>query len=147
MKHIRPFKFNKTESSKANKLYLFVLFAGGDADTEHPEYYEFKNIKFSEYENHLDEIKQEIEMYLTLKDILDDHDYRTDSRAYDKIKAKYGEDVADLYDNTPNDPQAAYQVFVYQPRLKIQTLQFKCYISRITLVGYDESGNRHESYV
>jgi hypothetical protein len=117
MRHIRPFKFDKTESSKANKLYLFVLFEGGDADTDHPEYYEFKNIKFSEYENHLDEIKEKIDKYLILKDILDNHDYRTASRAYDKIKSKYGEDIAKLYDNTPNDPQADYHFHHIRPIL------------------------------
>jgi hypothetical protein len=31
-------------------------------------------------------------MYLTLKDILDDHEYKTSSR-YDEIKSKYGEDI------------------------------------------------------
>lgn len=51
----------------------------------------------------------------------------------DSVKEEYGEEIARLYDNAPNDPQGDYQ--------------FKCYISSIKVVGYDDKGNRYESYV
>ena len=122
------FKFTQTEQSRANKLYLLVEFAGGDADTEHPEYKEFKNIKFSEYQNHLDEINEVVNEYKILKDILQDTDAK-----YDDVKSEYGDKIARLFDNAPNDPEADYQ--------------FKCYIDSIKLVGYDEQGNKHEAWV
>ncbi len=47
------FKFTQTEQSRANKLYLLVEFAGGDADTEHPEYKEVfnKEIKIESFKD------------------------------------------------------------------------------------------------
>ena len=131
MKHLRPFKFEKKESSKRDKLYIFVMYAGGDADTEHPEYYELPNIKFSEYEQHLDEINSELQKYLILKDILLDDNNKYD--VYDDIKNEYGEEIARMFDNAPNDPQSDFQ--------------FKCYIDRIKLVGYDKDGDRYETYI
>lgn len=133
MKHIRPFKFEKKETAKRDKLYILVDFAGGDADTEHPEYYEFKNIKFSEYQNHLDEINKEIQEYIILKDLLDDRHQCNKRDFYEEVKAKYGDGLARKFDNTPNDPQSDYQ--------------FKCYIDKIKLVGYDNDGDRYETYV
>ena len=131
MKHIKPFKFTKKESPKIDKLYLYVLFEGGDADTRHPEEYDL-GIKFSDYENHLDKIKSEISNYMILQDILDVNS-SSHLEDYDEVKSKYGEDIANMYDNVPNDPQADYQ--------------FKCYIDTIKLIGYDNEGNKYESYV
>lgn len=124
------FKFRKTEEPKKDKLYLLLNFAGGDADTEHPEYHEFRGIKFSEYQNHLDEINKVIGDYKILKKILDNHG---ENPKYEDVKSEYGDEIAKLYDNTPNDPQADYQ--------------FKCYLSSMELIGYDEDGNKHEAYI
>lgn len=123
------FNFREVSKVRIDKLYLLVNFAGGDADTEHPEEYEFKTIKFSEYQNHLDEINKKIEVYKTLKRILN-NDNNPD---YKEIKLEYGEDVARALDNAPNDPQADYQ--------------FKCYIDNIQLIGYDQQGSKHEAWV
>lgn len=123
------FKFREVSKPRIDKLYLLVNFAGGDADTEHPQEIEFKSIKFSDYQNHLDEINREIEVYKTLKKILSS-ERRPD---YNKIKLEYGEDVGSALDNTPNDPQCDYQ--------------FKCYIDSIQLIGYDQQGSKHEAWV
>ena len=45
MRHIKvyeAFEFKKVEKPKKDKLYLLLDYAGGDADTEHPELHEFK---------------------------------------------------------------------------------------------------------
>ena len=129
---MEQFKFSKVEDSKANKVYLYILFEGGDADTQHPVYHEFKNIKFSEYENHLDEINKVINNYKILKRILNVNS-RDHLDSYKEVEKKYGEEIAYLYDNTPNDPQTDYDT--------------KCYLDSLELIGYDENGNKHKSYI
>ena len=57
---------------------------------------------------------------------------RTSSN-YNEIKDEYGDEMARLFDNTPNDPQADYQ--------------FKCYIDRIELHAYDDKGDLYTQYV
>ena len=52
---------------------------------------------------------------------------------YDEVLDKYGKDIADMYDNTPNDPQSDYQ--------------YKCYIHNMTLIGYDEKGNKYTANI
>jgi len=124
------FKFKKTKDSQSDKLYLFVNYEGGDGDTKHPEYYEFKNIKFSEYQNHLEEIQSKIKDFKTLKKILDSSSGDVE---YDYVKTEYGDKIARLFDDAPNDPQCDYQ--------------WKCYVDRIQLVGFDSEGNKFEAYV
>lgn len=87
-----------------------------------------ETFKFTEYQNHLDEINEVINEYKILKSVLQDTDAK-----YDDVKSEYGDKIARLFDNAPNDPEANYQ--------------FKCYIDSIKLVGYDEQGNRHEAWV
>lgn len=123
---MRTIKFTLKEQSRANKFYIFVMFAGGDADTEHPQEY-LMPFPFSEYEKHLAEIGDKIEFYETLKSVL------SNEFEYEEILDKFGKDMADAYENVPNDPQNDYQE--------------KCYIDDITLVGYDMQGNKFESYV
>ena len=126
------FDFRQTETSKADKLYLYLLFEGGDGDTEHPEWREFRNIKFSEYKNHLDEINELVDKYKTLSKILDVNS-REYSEDYDEVKDKYGEEMARMWENVPGDPQVDYQR--------------NCWLYTIKLVGFDEKGNKHEAYV
>jgi hypothetical protein len=123
---MRTIKFTLTEKSRANYFYIFVMFAGGDADTEHPQEY-VMSFPFSEYEKHLDEIKNKIEFFESLKAIL------SSGAEYDEILEEYGKEMADAFDNVPRDPQSDYQ--------------FKCYLDEIKLVGYDMQGNKFESYV
>lgn len=123
------FKFK--EKSRANNVYILVNYAGGDADTDHPEENLLYGIKYSEINVHLEQIEKEVEKFKQLQDLLEDHDIRSHGN-YNKIKEEHGQVLANLYDNAPNDPQADYQ--------------FKCYISSIELIAYDEQGNRYESY-
>ena len=50
-------KFTKTEESRAGKLFLFLDFEGGDADTSHPEEVEFEKFGYADYKEHLPEIE------------------------------------------------------------------------------------------
>lgn len=124
-------KFEKKENTRANKFYISVMFEGGDADTDHPEEYEMQGITFYNYKEHLDTIKSEVEKYKKLKDILEE--YSQARSPFDEILEEYGEDMASLYENTPNDPQCDYQ--------------FKCHLSSIVLTAYDSDGNKYQSYV
>jgi hypothetical protein len=123
---MRTIKFTLKEKSRANNFYIFVMFAGGDADTEHPQEF-LMPFPFSEYEKHLGEIKTQIEFYQNLKTVLESE------MKYDEILEEYNKEMANAYDNVPNDPQNDYQD--------------KCYLDSITLVGYDMQGNKFESYV
>lgn len=128
------FNFRQVEAPKKDKLYLLLNFAGGDADTKHPVYHEFKGIKFSEYQNHLAEINRVIDDYKKLDGALDVNDRDYCDNDYKKVEAKFGKDIARLYDNiVPNDPQADYQ--------------YKCYLSSMELIGYDVDGNKHQAYI
>ena len=49
------------------------------------------------------------------------------------IIEEYGQEIFDLWEQAPNDPAGDYQ--------------WKCYLSSIKLVGYDEQGNKYISYV
>jgi hypothetical protein len=123
---MRTIKFGLVEKSRANKLYIVVEYAGGDADTEHPVEVLLK-APFSEWESNLEEIRDKIEFYQKLKTILESGD------EYDEIEEAYGKEMANAWDNVPNDPQNDYQD--------------KCYIDDLKLVGYDKEGNKYESYV
>ena len=125
------FNFKKVEKPKKDKLYLLINYYGGDADTKHPEYIDL-NVKFSEYKRHLREINDKINTYKKLSEILDVNN-RNYCKDYIEVLKKFGKDMANIYDFVPNDPQGDYQ--------------YKCYIRDIILVGYDEEGNKHESYV
>ena len=66
-------KFRKKEESRANKLYLHILFEGGDGDTSHPQEIELKGITFGNYKEHISKIEEEVNKYNVLKEILDEH--------------------------------------------------------------------------
>lgn len=126
------FKFTKASESKSNKMYLHIIYEGGDADTRHPVDIELEGIKFSEYENHLDEINKEIEKYKLLRRILDQNSVSY-CENYRSVKVRFGEEMAKIYDNVPNDPQSDYQ--------------YKCYLDRVDLIGYDLDGSLYTSHV
>lgn len=140
----KEFKFKKTETAKRDQLYIYLMYEGGDADTRHPEEYPL-NIKFSEYKEHLPEIYEIIDKYQRLKVVLDcgsyggriDWDNKT-KKFFIKDRMRKSDipiddDLQDMIDNVPNDPQNDFQD--------------KCYLATIKLIGYDENGDKHESYV
>ena len=68
---IKSFKqFKLRESAKKNCVYLHVMYAGGDADTQHPEYYLIKGITMDNIDEHLDMVNREIQDFKTSKDII-----------------------------------------------------------------------------
>ena len=92
----KTIKFRRVSEPKKEQIFLKILFVGG-ADTKHPKKYEFKGIKFSEWKQHTTEIHKVIGEYQTLQKILDVN-CKEHCEEYDEVKTKYGEDMADLYD-------------------------------------------------
>jgi hypothetical protein len=121
-------KFKFKEAAKKNCVYLHIDFAGGDADTDHPESYLIKDVTMTNIDEHLDEVNHLIDTFKKLKKVLSDTDIE-----YDEVLSEYGEEVARLYDNAPNDPQCDYQ--------------YKCYLSSMELHGYDENGDLYIQYI
>lgn len=127
---IKSFKqFKLKESAKRNCVYLHVMFAGGDADTEHPTYYLLNGVTMDNIDDHLEEVNKKIEDFKTLKMILKSRDVPS----YEEVKEEYGSDIARLFDNTPNDPQSDYQ--------------FKCYIDHMEIHAYDDKGDLYAQYI
>jgi hypothetical protein len=126
---ITTFKqFKLKQHAKRNCVYLHVDFEGGDADTNHPESYLIKGVTMDNIDEHLEEINHMIDNFKKLKKVLDDSD-----NSYEQVVEEYGEEIARLYDNTPNDPQSDYS--------------YKCYISSIELHAYDENGDLYTQYI
>lgn len=120
--------FRKKEDSRANKVYFYVMFSGGDADTKHPREFEMKGITYQNYQEHIAEIEKEVNLHKQLKDNL--REFSDDKYAgYDAAK-EISDELANMYDNVPNDPQCDYQ--------------FKCSLDYIKLIAYDEVGNKYE---
>lgn len=146
LKEARKFKFDRVGGVKRDELWLHIMYEGGDADTKHPEKFKLP-WKFSEWEQHEDDIRAVIDQYERLKKVLDCGSYGGRVRGkkgadgkYRHVITKYGrpdveidDDLQDLIDSVPNDPQNDYQD--------------KCYLDSMRLVGYDQDGNKHESYV
>jgi|SRR6478609_2050129 len=127
-------KLKKQQESDVGKVYILLNFEGGDADTTHPDVVLMENFSFDG--------KQEIELpfettvliekYKILKNILDVN-HKDYLENYKKVKEKYGEEMADLYDDVPNDPQTDYSC--------------KCYLSDIQLKAYDLKGALYVGYL
>lgn len=122
--------FRKKEDSRANKIYFYTMFEGGDADTRHPQEFEMKGITFANYQEHIAEIEKEVNLHKQLKDILRNHS--DDKRGGYAAAKEISDELADMYDNVPNDPQCDYQ--------------FKCSLSYTKLIGYDETGTKYEHH-
>ncbi len=146
IKNFEGFKFKEVERCKTDQVWLWLLYEGGDADTRHPEEISL-GIRYSEIDEHADEIKEIIEKYKRLKKVLDCGSYggRIRSRRingeYRNVISNRGgrpdveieDDLQDLVDNAPNDPQNDFQD--------------KCYLSSMKLIAYDIEGNKHEAYI
>lgn len=125
-------KFREISKPLINKMFLELIFEGGDGDTKHPMQIELKGITLDNYINKLSEIEEIVNTYKTLKNILNINsvDFLED---YNEVLIKYGDKVAHAYDITPGDPQNDYQN--------------RTYLGKMTLVAYDEKGTRWESYL
>jgi hypothetical protein len=125
-------EFKLVEPSRANKTYMFVNYKGGD--TDHPEETLLEGVVLQDDltldEASLQKINEEVVFYKTLEKVLDQ--YHTDNNPYDEIKEEYSEEMADAFDNAPDDPQNDYQ--------------FKCTLGRIEVIAYDSKGNKYKSH-
>ncbi len=119
--------FRFKEKARKNKVFIEVMYCGGDADTDHPHIYQI-NIPFNKDMSRNEVIESEISELKILKSVLDD-----DDMDYESVLETYGSNIASMYDNAPNDPQSDYSR--------------KCYISDVKLIGYDSDGDRYESYL
>lgn len=128
---MKNIKFEKREASRASKVFMVVTYMGGDADTYHPEEY-LLPFSFDDYKNHLEEIGQDLDKYKILKKLTDGSGGQQDHN-YDDLEKKYGEEIASLYDNIPNDPQSDFQ--------------FKTSLDSVMLRGYDSEGAMYEAYL
>lgn len=128
-------KLTKKEDSEAGKVYLHIMFMGGDADTEHPEYFLLENINYIGDKDSIDLNEEHIKLinnFKILRDVLDINN-RSYTDDYNDVLEKYGEEIADLYDNVPNDPQNDFQN--------------KCYFSYLEIIAYDKEGNKYQGYI
>lgn len=135
IKTYKDFKFKKKRKGRINIIYLYVMWMGGDADTEHPEKHKFSFL-YSEYRDHLKEINEIIMKYKLLGTLLDvNHsNYVGDeSDPCNTVEEKYGKELVSWYEDAPNDPQGDYE--------------FKCSLDYIKLIGYDEEGTKFEAWV
>jgi hypothetical protein len=123
------------EKSRSGQFFISLMYEGGDADTDHPVEHGIKasdgtKITYLNYQEYLTDIEKEVNDYKKLQSFLDAN--YSDNNGYKKINDLYGDKLANMYDNTPNDPQTDFQ--------------FKCTLDSIKIGYYDESGDRYESY-
>jgi len=124
--------FRKIEESRAGKVYLNVVYMGGDADTSHPEEILLDGITFDNIGEKTEEIAALIKPYVILQDLLDVNS-SSYTENYADVLEEHGEEIAKLFDNVPGDPTTDFQ--------------YNCSIRYIELVGYDSTGARHKSAI
>lgn len=125
-------KFHKVSDNKVDQIYLVTLYEGGDADTEHPKEFLYP-FKYSEYKANIKTIEKDIENMKKVRGILDCNSKEyMENPDYNKIVQKYGEDIAAIIDDAPNDPQVDYSR--------------KCYVDSTILRAHDEKGDVYETY-
>lgn len=129
---MKKIDFKLIEESRAGKIFISLMYSGGDADTEHLQEFQIEGVTWDNYKENLSVIEKLYNQYATLKTALSDYDLRYGGR-YKDVMVKYGKEIALLFDEVPNDPAGDYQ--------------WKCYLSYIELIGYDNEGNKYESYL
>jgi hypothetical protein len=115
-------QFHLKEKTRGGKVFLVEEYMGGDADTEHFNE-TVLNVPYSEVK--YEDVAEDIENFKKLKKALNMDDY-------DEVKEEWGEEVASMYDNAPNDPQCDYST--------------KTQLESVILRGYDNEGNMYETY-
>lgn len=130
-------KFKKRKESLLDTVFLKLEYMSGDADAYEYEEVSFgEHIKFSNYEEHLEEIQKIVEQYKLISKFTDCNDKLSleDERdAYEYIKENYSEELADLYENVPGDSTC--------------DSQRTAHLRRIILCGYNDIGEYFESYL
>jgi len=125
--------FKKLKDSILDTIFLKLEYMSGDADAFEYEHVSLgKHIKFSNYTEHLKEIEKVVEKYKLISRFTGDKKDNV-TNTYEYIKNNYSEELADLYDNVPEDSTSDGQV--------------NARLSEIILCGYNEVGEYFESYV
>lgn len=115
------------EKSKNNKVFIVEKYYGGDADTEHFEEFELTNFTMN-YDNNIIVIDDSWKSYYEqLKDALRNYE------DYNDVLNAYNEEIADAWDNAPNDPQNDYQN--------------KTRLDSVFVVYYDHEGTKFQAYL
>lgn len=133
----RSIQFKFSEKAKKDLLFLHLVFEGGDATTQHPKYFQIEGVTKEDLvgpdknENAVKQVNAFLNDYSNLKKAL--KLYHTDSYGYDKVKEQFGDTVASLYDNTPQDPENDFQD--------------KCTLSSAELIAYDSEGNSFVAHI
>jgi hypothetical protein len=125
---MKAIKLELKEKARLNVVYLLVMFEGGDADTEHPKEYLLEGVTFEDFAKQQDLVQAELDKYRDLKEILDTNG---DDMDYSEVVEGYGDEIAQMFDNVPNDPQCDYQ--------------FKCHLGHVDIIAYDSKGNKYEA--
>lgn len=120
---MKKFNFKKIEQPK-DKLFISIRYVEGDGDHYDQEEFVIKDIKFSEIDTKIEELSILVNSYRKLRKILD-NDSR--DRDYKNIAIKYGQIMADMYDDSPSSEYGN-----------------KNWIDDMKLAGYDDAGNRWE---
>lgn len=115
------------EKARINTAFIEVKYAGGDADTEHFQEYLLKDVTVDNWVGH-ENIEKEIKLYEIIKTFNNNYDI-----TYDEILEKYGQEVVDVYEEIPGDPQVDYQ--------------FNCSFQSLKLIIYDALGDKYEAYL
>ena len=129
-------KFEKIEESRANKVYLEITYMSGDADAYETEEYYLDKINGHDLLNLNQEdafkaIEEEIKPYQILKNILDiNHENYLES--YEEVKEKYGDEIANLYDNAPGD---------------VTCWDYKQSLSNLRIIAYSTDGSKYKAYI
>ena len=122
----KKFNVHLKELSRANKVFMYNMYMGGDADTEHDEEIELKGITFQNWEENFSIIENEIKKYELLNQALEDTD-----ATYADVFEKYGEETANLWEDAPYDPQSDFSI--------------KCAFDYMYIILYNEKGDRYHS--
>lgn len=122
-------KFEKKQPSKNNKVFLEIVYCGGDADYFNSEFYLIHDTHFNDNESFVitANLIKEYEIFSTLQDILSE-----DELDYDGVLEKHGKELASMFEDVPGDQ-------VYLDNL--------CRIDSINVIAYDTDGNKYKSYI
>lgn len=123
--------FKKEKNSVLNILFIKLEYMSGDADAYEYQEVSIEGVDYTNYKENLDKIKTEVDKYKLIGRLTDTNDLARKYRDYDKIKEDFGEEIADIWDTTPNDTTCC---------------DYVAHLSDITLCAYNEKGEYLESY-
>ena len=123
--------FKLEEKSRIDKLFLRIEYMSGDASASEYQEIELNGIPYSDWKNHLEKIEETVNKYKLIADLTDINDIAYETE-YDVVLAKYGEEIAHMFENVPGDVTCEGE---------------KSCLRSVELIGYDENGNCYKSYL